>query len=334
MVKNKISVIVPIYNVEPYIHECIDSIINQTYPHLEIILVDDESPDNCPAICDTYAAMDSRIKVIHKKNGGLSDARNAGLDIATGEYIGFVDSDDWIEKDMFEYLLNGILKYNADIAVCNLFYATQYRYTVKNICPDKVLTSYEALEAMFNDQIECYAWNKLFKRSVWGEVRYPLGKNFEDMLTIYKPIDQAQNIVFLEEAKYYYRQRSDSISGTRDYKNRKHIYQAVCDRYEDVISKYPEFAPALVRRITMYYAYELSCNVVMYPKEHYLNLKLLNILSSFIMRNKMTLLNNKQWNFFERKTMELLSSGTVRGCTRILYYHKLEKVINKVKGRG
>ena len=106
----KTSVIVPIYKVEEYLHRCIDSIINQTYTNLEIILVDDGSPDNCPMICDEYAKKDSRIRVIHKKNGGLSDARNAGLEIATGEYIGFVDSDDWIHKDMYHILYKNIIE--------------------------------------------------------------------------------------------------------------------------------------------------------------------------------------------------------------------------------
>ena len=111
-----ISVIVPIYNVEKYLARCVDSIVNQTYKNLEIILVDDGSPDRCPQMCDDYAEKDSRIKVIHKKNGGLSDARNAGMAVATGEYISFIDSDDWIETSMFELLLNNIFQYDCEIS--------------------------------------------------------------------------------------------------------------------------------------------------------------------------------------------------------------------------
>ena len=107
---DKISVIVPVYNVENYLRRCVDSIINQTYKNLEIILVDDGSPDNCPVICDEYAQKDSRIKVIHKENGGLSSARNCGMDMATGEYIGFVDGDDWIESDMYKFLIENAEK--------------------------------------------------------------------------------------------------------------------------------------------------------------------------------------------------------------------------------
>ena len=114
----KISIIVPVYKVEPYLRKCLDSIVGQTYQKLEIILVDDGSPDSCGAICDAYAARDERIRVIHKENGGVASARNAGLDAATGDYIGWVDSDDWIEADMFECLLKGAEDYDADIVVC------------------------------------------------------------------------------------------------------------------------------------------------------------------------------------------------------------------------
>ena len=117
----KISVIIPIYKAEKFLDKCIGSVVGQTYENLEIILVDDGSPDNCPAICDSWAEKDSRIKVVHKENGGLSSARNAGLDVVTGEYFGFIDSDDWIEKDFFEFLITNALKENADISRCGLY---------------------------------------------------------------------------------------------------------------------------------------------------------------------------------------------------------------------
>ena len=114
-----ISVIIPVYKVEKYLDRCLESIVNQTYKNLEIILIDDGSPDNCPAICDEYAQKDSRIKVIHKANGGVSSARNKGIDVATGDYIGFVDSDDWIEPDMYETLIKNAEQYNSDISRCS-----------------------------------------------------------------------------------------------------------------------------------------------------------------------------------------------------------------------
>lgn len=141
-----ISVIVPIYNVEKYLTKCIESIINQTYENLEIILVDDGSPDNCPIICDEYAKRDSRVKVIHKKNGGLSDARNAGLDIATGEYIMFIDSDDFVEIDMMESMMNNMIDNNVDLVVCNIKYIYDNSEKVKYNQKDKVLDKYEAMQ--------------------------------------------------------------------------------------------------------------------------------------------------------------------------------------------
>ena len=130
MKNETISVIVPVYKVEPYLRECVDSIINQTYKNLEIILVDDGSPDNCGAICDEYAAKDSRVRVIHKENGGVSSARNAGIEAATGDYIGFVDSDDWIEPDMYENLLESLQRENAEIAAPISFYDPSARQSV------------------------------------------------------------------------------------------------------------------------------------------------------------------------------------------------------------
>ena len=159
-----ISIIVPVYDVEPYLRKCIDSILIQSYRDLEIILVDDGSPDNCGAICDEYAEKDKRIKVIHKKNGGLSDARNAGLDIATGEYIGFVDSDDWVMPDMYEYLYKAVKEYDADMSVCGY-----YDYWGKTIsgryCQDiQVYKGQEGIKALLDLKFGNYVWNKLYKR--------------------------------------------------------------------------------------------------------------------------------------------------------------------------
>ena len=132
MYKPLISIIVPIYKVEKYLKKCIQSIMNQTYLNFELILVDDGSPDDCPMICDNYAKLDNRIVVLHKQNGGLSDARNAGLDVARGEYIGFVDSDDFIANNMYEKLLSGLLAEDADMAVCNFSYVDEnYRFLDK-----------------------------------------------------------------------------------------------------------------------------------------------------------------------------------------------------------
>ena len=164
-----ISVIVPVYNVEKYLDKCIQSIVDQTYTNLEIILVDDGSPDNSGAICDEWAEKDNRIKVIHKANGGLSDARNAGLDIATGEYIAFVDSDDYIELDFYDKLYNVIKATNCDISICNLRKVYENNNVSVNNCDTFEITEYsttEAMSALIDDKIRQVVWNKLYKADI------------------------------------------------------------------------------------------------------------------------------------------------------------------------
>jgi exopolysaccharide biosynthesis predicted pyruvyltransferase EpsI len=208
-----ISIIIPVYKVEEYLDRCVQSVINQTYKNLEIILVDDGSPDSCGAMCDQFANEDSRVVVIHKENGGLSDARNVGISIAHGEYIGFVDSDDYIDLDMFEFMYNGLLEYSADISVCN-FYTVRPE---KKISTDlvrfpEVLNSEEALSRLLTDRlIPNYAWNKLYRRKLFENVLFPVGRLYEDIGTIYLVFFRAEKVVLLNRPKYYYWRRMGSI---------------------------------------------------------------------------------------------------------------------------
>lgn len=212
----KISVIVPIYNVEQYLRRCIDSIINQTYKNLEIILVDDGSPDNCGQICDDYAKKDTRIKVIHKKNGGLSDARNVGLEVCTGDYISFVDSDDWIELNTYEIMMKSMNEYNADMVVSNINYVYKDKVESK-YSEDKIrcFNKEEAMKELIKDGlVQAVVWNKLYKRVVIDNLRFKVGKLNEDEFFTYKICAKAERIVYIPEALYQYRQREDSIMGT------------------------------------------------------------------------------------------------------------------------
>ena len=166
-----ISVIVPVYNVEKYLDRCMKSILQQTYHRLEIILVDDGSTDASAAMCDAYARRDSRIRVVHKQNGGLSDARNAGLELAAGDYIGYVDSDDWIEPDMYEYLLENALKYQADIAVCGRVERYVDKEVVRGFSEIEVLAREPALKYLLqNDLLQNYAWDKLYKQELFQDL--------------------------------------------------------------------------------------------------------------------------------------------------------------------
>lgn len=214
-----ISVIVPVYKVEKYLNRCVKSIVEQTYVNLEIILVDDGSPDKCGDMCDEFAAKDKRIRVIHKENGGLSDARNAGLEIYTGEYVVFVDSDDWLDADMIEILYKVLKENDADIAECsyrNLFCDCIKEETKCNA--EIVVGDAEfALESMLDwKYFKPNAWNKLYKREVIADVRYPKGKLHEDEFTTYKYIYNAKRLAYVDVSKYNYdRRRTDSITGER-----------------------------------------------------------------------------------------------------------------------
>ena len=326
-----ISVIVPVYKVEPYLKKCVDSILGQTYRNLEVILVDDGSPDNCPAICDAYAAQDKRVRVIHKENGGLSDARNAGLDVATGDYIGFVDSDDWIEADMFEYLLRGMLGNNAQISICREITIWEFSLEIKGDDTDSVYSNAEALRLLFNDQLENYAWNKLYKASLWDNVRFPKGKNFEDILTIYKTFEQADRICFLHEGKYYYLIRPDSISGTRNFKNRLEIFTAITERYREAAPRMPQYRAQLFRRIRWYYIHELCEMILQNPAQLDENRMLLDILAPFVAEVKDSLIPALGIHGLERKKIEAFAEGTIEGCRKSLRYHRMMKRVEKLK---
>jgi len=225
-----ISVIIPIYKVESYLSRCIDSIVNQTYTNLEIILVDDGSPDCCPSICDKYAANDDRIKVIHKENGGLSDARNAGLEIATGNYIAFVDSDDWIEPAYIERLLYSLQESDSDIAICEFEKTAYYKLMKPTKCDTQVYSSKQALIRLFQCKDISFAttWCKLYKVTLFKDIRFPIGKFHEDEFTTYLLYDKANTICYTPEKLYYYFQRNDSIMAS---KHTKDITEVLEQRY-------------------------------------------------------------------------------------------------------
>ncbi|MBO7611926.1 MAG: glycosyltransferase family 2 protein [Elusimicrobia bacterium] len=212
---DKISVIVPVYNVEPYIRQCVDSIINQTYKNLEIILVDDGSPDNCGKICDEYATKDNRVKVLHIKNGGPAVARNAGLDIATGKYIGYVDSDDYIEPDMYETLYNAMIKTDAGLVVCNWFEGTENNWVKNTVYPKKeIVTSNEAFEIFYSSM---YVWNKLFRKDVVKNLRF-VETYAQDVLYTFTTFTRIEKVVCLQEYKCYYRINPTSRLHTKKFK--------------------------------------------------------------------------------------------------------------------
>lgn len=271
-----ISVIIPIYNVEKYLNNCIKSVVNQSYNNLEIILVDDGSSDNCGKICDEWAIRDIRVNVIHKKNGGLSDARNVGISYAKGEYITLIDSDDYISIDYIEYLYNLLKENNADISICNPFYVYENSKEKIDDRPNeqsmvKCMKSIEALNIMlYQNYYDTSAWGKLYKTELFKGISYPVGKLFEDLGTTYKLFLKADSIVFGNAEKYYYIQRSNSISNNKfNYKKLDYLYFA--EEIHSYATKYlPQIKDAAASRCI-----SVVGNILLQLPNHsdYLNLK-------------------------------------------------------------
>ncbi len=238
-----ISVIIPVYKVEKFLDQCIKSVVEQLYTNLEIILVDDGSPDKCPIMCDMWAKRDKRIKVIHKSNGGLSDARNAGIQIAKGDYISFIDSDDWIAPNMYQIMIDTIQKENADICACGIIVSYSEGEKPLNL-PSIIGDSEMVLESIYNDtQYPVAAWNKLYQRKCWENLRFPVGKICEDAFTTYLLVAHAKKIVQIREPLYYYRIRSNSIMTSAFSHKRMDEEEAWRCNYEYMKIHYPSIAP-------------------------------------------------------------------------------------------
>ena len=246
-----ISVIVPVYNVEKYISKCLDSILKQTLKDIEIIVVDDGSTDNSGSICDRYAEQDKRVRVFHKENGGLSSARNYGIDRAEGEYIGFIDSDDYIEDDMYEVLYDLILKFDADVSMCAIYYV--YPKTAINKSTDNeifVVNNEEAIRIVLEAKINTVnAVNKLYKKKLFNEVKYPIGKIAEDAFVIVKLLQQCNRVAITTEKKYYYVQRFDSITTSRFNPRDCDTIEAYKQNYDIIIKHFPKLENAARTRI-------------------------------------------------------------------------------------
>lgn len=211
-----VSIIIPVYNIEAYLDRCLESVVNQTYKNLEIILIDDGSTDNSGAICDKYKENDVRIKVIHKENEGVSKARNVGIDIANGEFIGFVDSDDWLKEDTIEKLLFYIKKYSADIAQCNITYINDkgeersYKEKAKELL---VYNKEESLIGLLDEDIITAVCNKLYRKSAIKNIRFEIGKRMgEDGYFNFQIFKNIEHLVSISEGNYYYYMRNDSVT--------------------------------------------------------------------------------------------------------------------------
>lgn len=224
MEKDLISVIIPVYNVEKYLAKCVDSVIDQSYKNLEIILVDDGATDSSGRICDEYAARDSRIICIHKKNGGLSDARNTGIEKMTGKYVTFIDSDDYVDKYFIEVLYRNLCENGADISISD-FVKVKEKEIPEN--PDErekysiiCFDHRQSLEALYDDEYKYQfttAWGKLFTSKLYNQIRFPKGRNYEDTATTHKVLDKSKKVVYTNRTQYFYLTRETSITNCEKY---------------------------------------------------------------------------------------------------------------------
>ena len=244
-----VSIIIPVYNIKPYLREALDSVIRQSYDRLEILVIDDGSTDGSGDICDEYAKKDERIIVIHEGNKGLSAARNKGLEIMTGDYVAFLDADDAYHPDFIKRLIEEMYRSGADISVCKFeYYDSSDDISVKggagHINPPiekGIYDSSEALVALSENRLNHSVWNKLYRRSLWDGIRFPDGHVYEDRYTTYKLLYKANKVSVIDDSLYYYRKdRSGSISNTRSLSNTADWFDAMFGFAAFIEEKTPE----------------------------------------------------------------------------------------------
>ena len=290
-----ISIIVPVYNVEKYLEKCVNSIVNQTYKNLEIILVDDGATDNSGKLCDELAKIDNRIKVYHKENGGLSDARNYGVERATGDYIGFVDSDDYIDSEMYEELYEAIKKENVDVVECNLkiiypdrveLFTEQKYYNVYT--KQEYLEEYLKIEKIFGS-----ACVRLIKSDIAKKLKFPVGKLYEDTYYAYDLINVADSYVIMDAPYYNYLMRENSITNAKFNPRIFNLIEIVEEFHNTVYENYPGLEEAAdCRRM---YAYFSVLNSILL-EENYRDNEYYSEILSYFKRNYISLLKNKYIN--------------------------------------
>lgn len=338
-----ISVIVPIYKVEKYLKKCLDSIINQTYNNLEIILVDDGSPDNCPALCDEYAQKDSRIRVIHKQNGGLSSARNAGFEIATSEYISFVDSDDYLNQNMYEKMMKLMLDTDADLCVCNYEKVDENGNILssdsESPLKEEIINATQALHKL-TEANNCYyvtAWNKIYKRNILTNSTFPIGKIHEDEFAIHYILDKCKRIATTSKAYYYYVQRNGSIMSQRSETEILDVIEALLDRYDYYCSIGHEDSEYWIERIYnvlySFLRYVFACKSLSKKRRNEYFAREFQLLFSKSKKKAFKLLITYLYNTLPgRKFIKKLLQKARTGKNRICYIFKSIHLFAKMSG--
>lgn len=324
-----ISVIIPVYNVEKYLNKCVESVLNQTYKNLQIILVDDGSTDLSGAICDEYKQKDNRIEVIHKINGGLSSARNAGMKLAKGEFISFIDSDDWLELTFYEKMKNFIEEHSIDIVMCgakiirdNSHVEDRFMY-FENNC---LINRNEALEMIFKDKIGSQVWCKLAKKDLWNDVEFPEGRIYEDIPVTYKLfVKSTSNIGFIAEPLYNYVLHGNSISFKKNPIKSYHIYLGFKERFEYVRDNFIQFYD---------YSLALACDHALYTCSNYYIYgykelePILKNIEKFLYENKKEILKSEIFSFKRKMLFICYFSNKTLFKLMLLTNQKVKKGIN------
>lgn len=318
-----ISVIVPIYNVEKYMKKCVDSIINQTYKNLEIILVDDGSPDNCPKICDEYTELDNRIKAIHKENGGLSDARNAGMKIATGQYVSFIDSDDYISDCFIETLYTTMKTENSDIVECDIVRFEDGTAPVieKENSDINSFSTEKGLSLLIaENKFHQYVWNKLYKSEIALKIPFAKGKLNEDEFWTYQIFGLADKVTKINKSMYFYLQRSGSIMGNKFNIRRLDALEAKAERQKYIEANFPNLKKQA--KIDLFGTCIFMCQSAMKFLKGKEKKQAKKIIKKYAAVNKLTkneLLSiegkNKSWFLFANKSFILCSK--IRSITGV-----------------
>ncbi|MCP3029190.1 glycosyltransferase [Halobacillus sp. A5] len=289
-----ISIIVPVYNVEPYLRRCLDSILAQTFTDIEVIVVNDGSTDRSGEICDEFAEKDKRIRVIHKKNGGLSSARNAGLDIVKGEYIGFVDSDDYIDINMYKKLYELCIYTRSDISICTFGEVNEKNVSVPKKEKDLILEmdNNEGLRQLFKGEIYRFSvCNKLFNRKCISNIKFPVGFLHEDLATSYQMFAKANKVVFTNFTGYMYFKRENSIL-TTNYKADRLISFSIWDKIISFMRKeYPELSKEYFSSF-VFWSIDNSYYIVSQIRSEEEKMKFLKIIQSHIKNHYKQVMKN------------------------------------------
>lgn len=307
MKNDLISIIIPVYNVEKYLAKNIESVIRQTYRNIEVILINDGSTDNSGKICDEYAKIDKRIKVIHKSNGGLSDARNVGIDVANGQFITFCDSDDYLKESYIEYLYELIKKDKCKMSICSYCILTENEKMID--CGkgynEGILTTEQALSRMLCDEgFSVSACAKLYAKELFDDVRYPVGKLCEDNGTTYKLIKKCKLISYGNISQYIYIKRSGSIMNSKFNMKKLDLLELTNEMANELLEEYPNIKDAIERRVI--YA---KLSIIRQAINDDTSVKLVKKLRQEVIRDWKKILLNKKINSRDKAAFFILLLG-------------------------